>query len=72
MERSLAAVTRPADAPRSRPAAIALSSVLLVTTVVAILGVFAIPASHSRDLSGLADGHGSVRIFDQDVEVDAD
>jgi phage shock protein PspC (stress-responsive transcriptional regulator) len=60
------------DAPgrRQRHTSIALTSAWVAATTLAIIGLFAIPASHSEQISSLADGHGTVRIYDTDVCID--
>lgn len=56
---------------RQRRSPVALTSVWVVVTTLAIIGLVAIPAASSRQISSLADGRGTVRIYDLDVCVDA-
>lgn len=71
VERGLAAIRR-APGTRSRPTTIALSSAWLVSVVVAVLGLFAIPASHSAAISGLSDGRGTIELGDVEICVEVD
>ena len=48
--------------PRSRGREVAASAAWLISVTAALLGVFAIPAANSRQLSGLTDGHGRVTV----------
>ena len=68
LDRALLRLLEPAR-ERSRPAAVATSTAWVVSVAFAALGVFAIPASHSEQLSNLRDGRGDVRVFGQDVCV---
>ncbi len=71
VERGFAAIRRE-PGTRSRPTTIALTSAWLVSVVVAVLGVFAIPASHSHEISSLSDGQGTVEFGDLEVCVEVD
>jgi phage shock protein PspC (stress-responsive transcriptional regulator) len=70
-ERALAALRRPAG-ERTRRTSIAFTSAWLVSVVVAVLGVFAIPASHSKELSRLSDGHTTLTIDGDSFCIDAE
>ncbi|MCW2921890.1 MAG: phage shock protein PspC [Thermoleophilia bacterium] len=73
IERGVAAVSRRADERRtSRPARIAVSSAWVVSLVVAVLGMFAIPASHSTELAGLSDGRTTVEVDGERFCIDAE
>jgi phage shock protein PspC (stress-responsive transcriptional regulator) len=69
LERSLAGVLAPRR-ERSRPAAIATSSAWVVSVAAASVGLVAIPAYHSNDISGLQDGQGRVMLLGQEFCLD--
>ncbi len=71
IERGFAEIRRPRTT-RSRPTTIALTTAWVVSVAVATLGIFAIPASYSRELSGIVDGRGIVTFQGQTICIDAD
>ncbi len=72
IERALATIRRE-PGRRSRPTTIALSSAWVVSVVAAVLGVFAIPAAYSSELSNLAaDGRARITIGDEVYCVELD
>lgn len=71
IERGFAEIRRPRST-RSRPATIALVTAWVVSVALAVIGLFAIPASHSQELSDIADGHGTITIQDEVICVRID
>ncbi len=72
IERLLAWSTRRRGAPRSAGATAAFGAVLAASFVLASIGANAIPAASSSQLRDLADGHGTIELYDVEICVDAD
>ncbi|MCW2972842.1 MAG: phage shock protein PspC, partial [Thermoleophilia bacterium] len=69
---AVAHLARDAEHPASRGRNLAIGWSSGVITIFALLAIAAIPASNSRQLADLAEGHGVVRMYGRDVCVDAD
>lgn len=72
VERVLAWLTRPAHRGMRSGSAAVLSATLVVSFVLAAIGVNAIPATSSHQIRSLSDGHGRIELFDQEICIDVE
>ena len=72
IERALAWATRRRTGPRHPGATAVFAAALAASFVLASIGANAIPATSSKQLRSLSDGHGSIELYDRTICIDVE